>query len=290
MSPRAKPLRRPDWLKVSLDTGEDYRELKRLVGEKALNTVCEEARCPNLHECWNARSATFMILGDTCTRHCGFCSVGKGRPLAPDADEPRRVAEAVRAMGCRHAVLTSVDRDDLPDLGAGHWAATLRAVRAASPGITVETLIPDFQGRRDALATVMAERPEVLSHNVETVPERYKPVRHDSSWTRSLSVLSMAREWQREYRVGIKSGMMLGLGETREQLLAAMDALVDAGCEILTLGQYLSPTRRHLQVQRFVPPEEFDELKAIGEAKGFKHVESGPFVRSSYMAHRHVGL
>ena len=290
MSPRAKPLRRPDWLKVSLDTGEDYRELKRLIGDQALNTVCEEARCPNLHECWNARSATFMILGDTCTRHCGFCSVGKGRPLPPDPDEPRRVAEAVRAMACRHAVLTSVDRDDLADLGAGHWAATLRAVRAASPGITMETLIPDFQGRRDALATVMAERPEVLSHNVETVPERYKPVRHDSSWTRSLAVLSMAREWKREYSVGIKSGMMLGLGETREQLLAAMDALLQAGCEILTLGQYLSPTRSHLPVERFVPPEEFDELKAIGEAMGFKHVESGPFVRSSYMAHKHVGL
>jgi len=237
MSPRPAPLRRPDWLKVRLDTGEDYRALKRLIGEQALHTVCEEARCPNLHECWNARSATFMILGDTCTRHCGFCSVGKGRPLAPDADEPRRVAEAVRAMGCRHAVLTSVDRDDLADLGAGHWAATLRAVRAASPGITVETLIPDFQGRRDCLATVMAERPEVLSHHVETVPERYKPVRHDS-----------------------------------------------------TLGQYLSPTRAHLPVQRFVPPEEFAELKAIGEAMGFKHVEAGPFVRSSYMAHKHVGL
>ena len=290
MSPRAKPLRRPDWLKVSLDTGEDYRELKRLIGDQALNTVCEEARCPNLHECWNARSATFMILGDTCTRHCGFCSVGKGRPLPPDPDEPRRVAEAVRAMACRHAVLTSVDRDDLADLGAGHWAATLRAVRAASPGITMETLIPDFQGRRDALATVMAERPEVLSHNVETVPERYKPVRHDSSWTRSLAVLSMAREWKREYSVGIKSGMMLGLGETLEQLLSAMDALLQAGCEILTLGQYLSPTRSHLPVERFVPPEEFDELKAIGEAMGFKHVESGPFVRSSYMAHKHVGL
>ncbi|MBM4117135.1 lipoyl synthase [bacterium] len=290
MSPRPAPLRRPDWLKVSLDTGEDYRALKRLVGEQALHTVCEEARCPNLHECWNARSATFMILGDTCTRHCGFCSVGKGRPLAPDADEPRRVAAAVRAMGCRHAVLTSVDRDDLPDLGAGHWAATLRAVRAASPGITIETLIPDFQGRRDCLAAVMAERPEVLSHNVETVPERYKPVRHDSSWTRSLAVLAMAREWQPAYAVGIKSGMMLGLGETREQLLAAMDELLAAGCEILTLGQYLSPTRSHLPVQRFVPPDEFAELKAIGEAMGFKHVEAGPFVRSSYMAHKHVGL
>lgn len=290
MSPRPKPLRRPDWLKVKLDTGADYRELKRLVGDQALNTVCEEARCPNLHECWNARTATFMLLGDTCTRHCSFCSVDKGRPLPPDPDEPRRVAEAVRAMDCRHAVLTSVDRDDLPDLGAGHWAATLAAVRAAVPGVTMETLIPDFQGLREPLAAVMAERPEVLSHNVETVPELYKPVRTDSSWERSLSVLRMAKEWQRSYPVRIKSGMMLGLGETREQLLAAMQRVLAAGCEILTLGQYLSPTRAHLQVKRFLPPEEFVELKALGEAMGYRHVESGPFVRSSYMAHKHVNL
>ena len=290
MSPRSKPLRRPDWLKVKLDTGDDYRELKRLVGASALNTVCEEARCPNLHECWNARTATFLLLGETCTRHCSFCSVGKGKPAPPDPDEPRRVAEAVASMGCRHAVLTSVDRDDLPDLGSGHWAATLSALRERNPDVTVETLIPDFQGERDALARVMAERPEVLSHNVETVPELYKPVRTDSSWERSLAVLRMAGEWRQDYTVRVKTGMMLGLGETREQVIAAMEGVLATGCEILTLGQYLSPTRAHLPVKRFVPPEEFAELKELGEVMGFRHVESGPFVRSSYMAHKHVTL
>ncbi len=288
MSPKQKPLRRPDWLKVKLDTGDDYRELKRLVGASALNTVCEEARCPNLHECWNARTATFLLLGETCTRHCSFCSVGKGKPAPPDPDEPRRVAEAVAAMGCRHAVLTSVDRDDLPDLGAGHWAATLSALRERNPGVTVETLIPDFQGERDALALVMEGRPEVLSHNVETVPELYKPVRTDSSWERSLSVLRMAAEWRQEYGVRTKTGMMLGLGETREQVIAAMESVLATGCEIITLGQYLPPTRAHLPVKRFVTPEEFAELKALGEKLGFRHVESGPFVRSSYRAETHI--
>ncbi len=288
MSSRPKPLRRPDWLKVKLDTGEDYRELKRVVGEQALNTVCEEARCPNLHECWNARTATFLILGNTCTRHCSFCSVGKGRPVPPDGDEPERVAEAVQAMGCEHAVLTSVDRDDLPDLGAGHWAATLAALRRRNSRLTIETLIPDFQGRRDCLATVLAERPEVLSHNVETVPELYRSVRADSEWERSLSVLRMAGEWRSRYPVRVKSGMMLGLGESRPELLAAMDGILETGCEILTLGQYLPPSRNHLPVQRFVTPAEFVELKGIAESLGFRHVEAGPFVRSSYLAHRHV--
>jgi lipoyl synthase len=290
MSGRPKPLRRPDWLKVKLDTGRDYRELKQVVGEQALNTVCEEARCPNLHECWNARTATFLILGDTCTRHCSFCSVGKGKPPPPDEDEPRRVAEAVLAMGCRHAVLTSVDRDDLVDLGAGHWAATLRALRSVNPKLTVETLIPDFQGRRDCLATVMAEKPEVLSHNVETVPELYRRVRTDSDWERSLSVLRLAGEWRAEYPVRVKSGMMLGLGESREQLLDAMAGVLETGCEILTLGQYLPPSRVHMPVERFVRPEEFVELKDAGESMGFRHVEAGPFVRSSYLAHRHLEL
>ena len=284
----SKALRRPDWLKVKLDTGEDYRALKRLVDEAALNTVCQEARCPNLHECWNAGTATFMILGDTCTRHCSFCSVGKGEPQPPDPDEPRRVAEAVSAMACAHAILTSVDRDDLPDCGAGHWAATLRALRAVCPDLTVETLVPDFSGERALLALIMAERPEVLSHNVETVPALYKSVRTDSSWRLSLAVLRLAGEWRREYTLRVKSGMMLGLGETRAQLEDAMVQLLEAGCEILTLGQYLPPSRAHLPVRRFLPPEEFDALKASGEAMGFRHVEAGPFVRSSYMAHRHL--
>ncbi len=290
MSDRSKILRRPDWLKVKLETGRDYRELKRVVGEQALNTVCEEARCPNLHECWNARTATFLILGDTCTRHCSFCSVGKGLPTPPDADEPKRVAEAVRAMGCKHAVLTSVDRDDLPDLGAGHWAATLAALRLSNPRLTVEALIPDFQGRRDSLGVVMAEKPAVLSHNVETVPELYRRVRTDSDWERSLDVLRMAVEWRAEYPLRVKSGMMLGLGESRAQLLTAMAGVLETGCEILTLGQYLPPSRSHLPVERFVTPEEFVELKDVGESMGFRHVEAGPFVRSSYMAHRHLEI
>ena len=285
-----KHLRRPDWLKANLETGPEYRDLKALIARSALNTVCEEARCPNRHECWNEGTATFMILGDVCTRHCGFCSVGKGKPGDADTDEPRRVAEAIAQMDCRHAVITSVDRDDLPDLGSGIWALTLAAIRRARPGTTVETLIPDFQGRRDCLATVMAERPEILSHNVETVPELYRRARAGSDFEVSLSVLSMAAAWIGEYGVRVKSGMMLGLGETREQLIAAMGRLLEHRCEILTLGQYLSPTRRHLPVERFVPPEEFAEYKAIGEAMGFRHVESGPFVRSSYMAHRHLDV
>ncbi len=286
--PRPKPLRRPSWLKVKLETGEDYKDLKDLVGDLSLNTVCQEANCPNLHECWNARTATFMILGDICTRHCSFCSVGKGRPGSVDLDEPRRVAEAVRRMDCRHAVITSVDRDDLEDGGAGVWAETIRAVREINPGTTMEVLIPDFQGDEKALATVMEARPEILAHNVETVPELYRRVRPDADFQQSLDVLRNASGWKDEYPVKIKSGMMLGLGETREQVIDAMERLVEHRCEILTLGQYLPPTRRHLPVERFVTPEEFVEFKELGESLGLRHVESGPFVRSSYRAERHL--
>jgi lipoyl synthase len=286
--PKPKQLRRPDWLKVSLETGEDYKELKELVSDLSLSTVCQEANCPNLHECWNARTATFMILGEICTRHCSFCSVDKGRPGPVDTDEPRRIAEAIRRMDCRHAVITSVDRDDLSDGGAGVWAATIRAIRDVNPDTTMEVLIPDFQGDKEALATVMAARPEVLSHNVETVPELYRRVRPDADFQQSLDLLKRAAEWKREYPVRIKSGMMLGLGETRKQLSVAMKRLAEHGCEILTLGQYLPPTRNHLPVDRFVPPEEFIELKQLGESLGLVHVEAGPFVRSSYRAERHL--
>jgi lipoic acid synthetase len=286
--PKPKQLRRPEWLKVSLETGDDYKDLKELVGDLSLNTVCQEAHCPNLHECWNARTATFMILGDICTRHCSFCSVGKGRPGTVDQDEPRRIGEAVKRMDCRHAVITSVDRDDLDDGGAGVWAATIHAIRELRPGTTLEVLIPDFQGDESALATVMKARPEVLAHNVETVPELYRRVRPDANFDQSLQVLRNAAGWKGEYPVRIKSGMMLGLGETREQLTHAMKQLVEHRCEILTLGQYLPPTRRHLPVERFVPPEEFAELKTLGESLGLVHVEAGPFVRSSYRAERHL--
>ncbi len=286
--PRPKPLRRPSWLKVKLETGEDYKDLKDLVGDLSLNTVCQEANCPNLHECWNARTATFMILGDICTRHCSFCSVGKGRPGTVDLDEPRRVAEAVRRMDCHHAVITSVDRDDLDDGGASVWADTIRAVREINPGTTMEVLIPDFQGDEKALATVMEARPEILAHNVETVPDLYRRVRPDADFQQSLDLLRNAAAWKDEYAVKIKSGMMLGLGETREQVIEAMERLVEHRCEILTLGQYLPPTRKHLPVERFVTPEEFAELKELGERLGLRHVESGPFVRSSYRAERHL--
>ncbi len=286
--PKPKQLRRPDWLKVKLETGDDYKDLKELVGDLSLNTVCQEAHCPNLHECWNARTATFMILGDICTRHCSFCSVGKGRPGTVDLDEPRRIGEAVKRMDCRHAVITSVDRDDLEDGGAGVWATTIRAVRELRPGTTLEVLIPDFQGDEKALATVMEAGPEVLAHNVETVPELYRRVRPDADFDQSLRVLQNASRWKNEYPLRIKSGMMLGLGETREQLTHAMEQLAEHACEILTLGQYLPPTRRHLPVERFVPPEEFAELKALGESLGLVHVEAGPFVRSSYRAERHL--
>ncbi|MBN2172168.1 MAG: lipoyl synthase [Candidatus Krumholzibacteriota bacterium] len=286
---RAEPQRRPAWLKVAPVTGEGYRTIKDLVARRHLHTVCEEARCPNRHECWGARTATLMLLGDRCTRSCAFCGVGKKRrPLPPDPEEPGRVAAAVRELGLRHAVLTSVTRDDLPDGGAAHWAATLRAIRAACPGTTVEALVPDFGGDADALARVLAEGPEVLSHNVETVPELYARARRDSDWERSLALLGRVARAARHRPVRVKSGMMLGLGESQEQLREAMARLVEAGVEILTLGQYLPPSRRHLPVARFVPPEAFDELKRLGEALGLRHVEAGPFVRSSYRAERHL--
>lgn len=278
--------RRPAWLRVDLNTEEDYRRIRKLVGEENLHTVCGEANCPNLHECWNAGTATFLILGDVCTRHCSFCSVGKGRPEPIDKDEPRRVAAAVSAIGCRHAVLTSVDRDDLPDGGAGIWAATIRAISKLDPPVSVEALVPDFGGDTHLLDLVLDESPAVLSHNVETVPELYPRVRTDSDFSRSLAVLSHAAKHGSKPR--IKSGMMLGLGETREQVIGVMERLIAHRCEILTLGQYLPPTRRHLPVERFVEPAEFTELKEIGEGLGLRHVEAGPFVRSSYRAETHL--
>jgi lipoic acid synthetase len=280
--------RRPDWLRVQLETGEEYRELKKLLGDLSLNTVCRDANCPNLHECWNAGTATFLILGDTCTRHCSFCSVGKGKPEALDAGEPARLAEAVARMKCRHVVLTSVDRDDLPDGGSGHWAASIRAIHSLEPSVSVETLVPDFQGDPEALDRVLEERPAVFSHNVETVPELYRSVRTDSDFERSLSVLRHAHSWKKHYPLRVKSGLMLGLGESRFQLLSALERVLESGCEVLTLGQYLPPSRQHLQVERFLPPEEFEELKQLALSMGFLIVESAPFVRSSYHAERHL--
>ncbi len=276
--------RKPSWLKVDLPTGETYRDLKKMMRSKSLHTVCEEAKCPNIAECWGAGTATFMVMGDTCTRSCGFCNIKTGRPMPLDANEPAHVAESVRQMGVRHAVITSVDRDELPDCGAGHFAATIREVRRVNPDTQVEVLIPDFKGQLEHLQLVIDARPDVLNHNTETVPSLYRRVRPQARYEWTLAVL---RESKRQ-GMRTKTGIMLGLGETREELLATMKDLVEVGVDVLTLGQYMQPTRNHLPIERWVTPEEFDEYRIIGENMGFDIVESGPLVRSSYHAERHV--
>jgi len=265
--------------------GERYERLVRLVRDQRLNTVCEEARCPNLGECWNRGTATFMILGSVCTRACRFCAVATGLPeLPPDPDEPRRVAEAVAAMGLRHAVITSVNRDDRPDGGAGSFAACIREIRARVPGCAVEVLIPDFKGVRSALDTVFAARPDVLNHNVETVPRLYGFVRPGARFTRSLDVLRLSKA----FGLVTKSGIMVGLGEAWDEILDCMRAIQRAGADVLTIGQYLRPSLSHAPVARYYPPDEFVELRHAGLSMGFAHVESGPLVRSSYHAESHV--
>ncbi|MGH9794290.1 MAG: lipoyl synthase [Candidatus Acidiferrales bacterium] len=285
-APTALPLGahpRPGWLKVRLGGGPNYQDLKRIMRTLGLHTVCESARCPNMGECWEHRTATFMILGNICTRACGFCSVPSGRPLGPpDEDEPQRVGEAVARMGLRYAVVTSVNRDDQPDGGAAIFAETIREIRRRVPGCKVEVLIPDFRGVWTALETVMRARPDVLNHNTETVPRLYRRVRKGAEYERSLELLRRAKQLAPE--IPTKTGMMLGLGETRAEVLGAMQDLVAQGADILTLGQYLQPTREHLPIVRYVHPDEFAEYKLLGEQMGFKHVESGPLVRSSYHA------
>ena len=278
---------KPSWLKMKMPAGKGFSRLKKLVREQNLHTVCEEAKCPNIGECWNAEgggTATLMILGDTCTRSCGFCHIKTGRPTWDDPDEPRRVGEAVATMGLGHVVITSVNRDELPDGGAAIWAETIRECHRQAPGTSVEVLIPDFEGNWEALATVNAARPEILNHNIETVPSQYRWVRPQAKYHRSLKVLQQSKE------AGLltKTGMMLGIGEEPDEVGRVMDDLVAIGCDILTLGQYLQPTPRHLPVDRWVTPEEFAEWKEIGEAKGLRHVESGPLVRSSYHAEKQV--
>jgi lipoic acid synthetase len=276
------PVRRPEWLRVRLPAGENYEELKQLMRSKALHTVCEEARCPNMGECWGHRTATFMILGSVCTRSCGFCAVATGRPMALDWEEPRRVAEAVAQMGLRHVVITSVNRDELRDGGATIFAATIRWIRRLSPECGVEILTPDFKGSREALKIVMDARPSVFSHNVETVPRLYRQVRPQAVYERSLEVLAAARELYPD--IPTKTGFMVGLGETREEVLDLMRDIRAHGVEILTIGQYLQPTQQHLPIARYVTPEEFQEYGREGRAMGFRHVQSGPLVRSSYHA------
>jgi lipoic acid synthetase len=274
---------RPEWLRVKFFGGERYQGLKRIMRTLDLHTVCESARCPNMGECWEHGTATFMILGDICTRACGFCAVPSGKPVGPpDEDEPLRVAEAAASMGLRYVVVTSVNRDDQPDGGAHIFARTIQEIRARIPGCKVEVLIPDFRGDWDALYTVLAVKPDILNHNTETVPRLYRQVRKGALYERSLELLRRSK--QTHPGVPTKTGMMLGLGEEKAEVLDTMQDLAAQGTDILTLGQYLQPTREHLTVIRFVHPEEFAEYKRLGEQMGFKHVEAGPLVRSSYHA------
>lgn len=273
---------RPKWLRAPAPVGENYRELKDLVARLRLHTVCESAACPNVGECWNRRTATFMILGNVCTRRCGFCAVQKGAPLTVDYDEPRRVAEACAALGLRYAVVTSVNRDDRKDGGAEIFALTIEAIRTAIPGCRVEVLVPDFQGSRDAVEIVMNAHPNVLNHNTETVPRLYRQVRLGARYERSLDLLRFAK--QLRPHIPTKSGLMLGLGETQAEVLQVMRDLRDHHVDIFTLGQYLRPSAKHLPILRYIPQLEFDQYKTAGLEMGFAHVEAGPLVRSSYHA------
>ncbi len=280
---------RPDWLKVRLRDTEGIAEVQGMVRRLRLTTVCEEARCPNLFECWAERTATFQLMGATCTRHCGFCSVGKGVPGRVDPEEPEHVAEAVATLGLQHAVITSVDRDDLPDGGAAHFVKTIAAIRERNPGCAIEVLVPDFGGDPDALEQVLDACPEVFNHNVETVPRLYRRARYGSDFERSLEVLRRAGRARPERIRRTKSGCMVGLGETVDELVELFERLREVDVDVLTIGQYLQPTPGHLPIERYYTPEEFDVLGERARALGFRHVESGPFVRSSYHARQHAG-
>mgnify|MGYP001166147665 FL=1 len=277
-------VRKPNWLRVKLPIGEGYRHVRSLVDTHKLHTICESGNCPNMGECWGAGTATFMILGNICTRSCGFCAVATGRPEPVDWDEPQRVAEAIHLMKVKHAVITSVDRDELKDGGSIIWANTIRAVRALNPDTTLETLIPDFKGQWENLQRIIDVAPEVVSHNLETVERLTRQVRIQAKYHRSLEVIRRLKDGG----MRTKSGIMLGLGETREEVLQAMQDLADNGCDVVTLGQYLQPTQRHLPVVRFVHPDEFAFFREKGYEMGLDYVESGPLVRSSYHSEKHV--
>lgn len=284
VAPQKQRIAKPKWLRVKLPTGDSYKKVRSLVDQHKLHTICESGNCPNMGECWGAGTATFMILGNTCTRSCGFCAVNTGRPDQADVFEPARVAQSVKLMGVKHAVITSVDRDDLPDGGSEIWAMTVRAIRRQSPETTLETLIPDFMGKWDNLQRIIDVAPEIVSHNLETVRRLTKEVRIQAKYDRSLEVLLRLKKGGMK----TKSGVMLGLGETDAEVIETMDDLRSVGCDVLTLGQYLQPTPKHLAVQEFITPETFDRYREIGLEKGFRFVESGPLVRSSYHAEKHV--
>jgi lipoic acid synthetase len=281
----ARP-RKPDWLRVKLPVGKEYAQVRSLVDQYKLHTICESGNCPNMGECWGAGTATFMILGNVCTRSCSFCAVATGRPNEYDTDEPRRVAEAIKLMGVKHAVITSVNRDELKDRGASIWHETVVQVKQQSPATTIETLIPDVKGNWEALYTMISPGQEVVSHNMETVGSLYRMVRPQAKYERSLEQLKRIKEYGKRS----KSGIMLGLGETKEEVYKAMDDLVANGLDILTLGQYLQPTKRHLEVAEFIHPDLFAHYREEGLNRGIKYVESGPLVRSSYHAERHVHI
>ncbi|MBK6823257.1 MAG: lipoyl synthase [Saprospiraceae bacterium] len=281
--PEPRP-RKPDWLRVKLPIGEEYRKVRQLVDEYKLHTICQSGNCPNMGECWGAGTATFMILGDVCTRSCSFCAVKTGRPKEYDTDEPLRVAEAIRLMGVKHAVLTSVNRDELADRGAEIWYQTIVNIKSLCPDTTIESLIPDVKANWQALERMISAGQEVVSHNMETVERLYRLVRPQAKYSRSLEQIKRTKEYGKR----TKTGIMLGLGETKDEVAKAMDDRLNHGCEILTLGQYLQPTKMHLEVAEFIHPDTFSEYKEMGMNKGFLYVESGPLVRSSYHAERHL--
>jgi lipoic acid synthetase len=279
-------IRRPDWLKVRLGSGETYTGVRKLVSDEKLHTVCESARCPNIGECWSRKTATFMILGDTCTRSCRFCNIKTGQPTHFDNEEPKRVAEAVQKLKLKHAVITSVTRDDLNDGGAAMFSETIQAIRNASPSCSIETLIPDFKGNMDALQMVLDAKPDILNHNIETVERLQRAVRVQATYSRSLAVL----QYSKEKGMITKSGLMVGLGETKEEVIQTMKDLRAIDCDIITIGQYMPPTKEHYPLTRFYTPDEFKDLKEKAKELGFEYVESGPFVRSSYHAEKHANL
>ena len=276
--------RLPRWMKMKLPMGENYATVKNLVNKHGLHTICTSGNCPNIGECWNRKTATFMILGEICTRNCKFCGVSTGKPLPADPEEPKRVAESIRIMQLKHAVITSVDRDDLPDLGAGIWVETIHRVKRVNPGTKLEVLIPDFQGKEELVLQVTNAKPEVISHNLETVERLSPEIRSAAKYRRSLHVISIIA------KAGAipKSGIMLGLGETEKEVFQTMDDLLDAGCKVITIGQYLAPSKSHLPVKEYIRPEQFEKYRTIGLGKGFSFVESSPLVRSSYMAEQHA--
>lgn len=277
-------VKKPDWLRVKLPIGESYKHVRNLVDTHKLHTICESGNCPNMGECWGAGTATFMILGNVCTRSCGFCAVATGRPEPLDWDEPQRVAEAIYLMKVKHAVITSVDRDELKDGGSIIWQNTIRAVKSLNPETTLETLIPDFKGNKEDIERIIEAAPEVVSHNIETVERLTRQVRIQAKYWRSMEVIRILKNGG----IRTKSGIMLGLGEKKEEVIQTIKDLRDNGCDVITIGQYLQPTSKHLPVQRFVHPDEFAEYKEIGYSAGLDYVESGPLVRSSYHSERHV--